>query len=54
MAKLKRSYSNRAMQALKVFALQIQVARKQRGWSEAELAERVGLLVTGNNHFSAE
>lgn len=42
MAKLRRNYSSRTIQALKVFALQIQVARKQRGWSEAELAERVG------------
>ena len=42
MAKLKRNYSGRTMQALKVFALQIQVARKEHGWSEAELAERVG------------
>lgn len=42
MAKLKRNYSSRTMHALKIFALQIQVARKQHGWSEAELAERVG------------
>lgn len=43
MAKLKRAYSSRTMQAVKVFALQIQVARKQHGWSEAELAERAGI-----------
>lgn len=42
MAKSTRTYSSRTLQSIKIFALQIQAARKQQGWSEAELAERAG------------
>lgn len=42
MAKDTRHYSARTLDAINLFALQIQLARKQRRWSEAELAERAG------------
>lgn len=43
MAKTTRTYSNRTLQAVNVFAKQIQLSRKQHRWSEAELAERAGI-----------
>ncbi|MES9905003.1 MAG: helix-turn-helix transcriptional regulator [Sedimenticola sp.] len=42
MAKVTRTYSNRTLQAIKIFASQIRIARKKHHWSVAELAERVG------------
>ncbi|MEX0618621.1 MAG: helix-turn-helix domain-containing protein [Pseudohongiellaceae bacterium] len=42
MAKTARTYSNRTLQAIRVLATQIQLARKQHRWTEAELAERAG------------
>ena len=42
MAKTSRTYSSQTLQAIKVFATQIQIARKKHRWSEAELAERAG------------
>ena len=42
MAKVTRTYSNRTLQAMKIFASQIRLARKEHRWSIAELAERVG------------
>jgi ribosome-binding protein aMBF1 (putative translation factor) len=37
-----RTYSNRTSQALRLFASLIKTARKRKGWSESELAERCG------------
>ncbi|MCP5347371.1 MAG: helix-turn-helix transcriptional regulator [Gammaproteobacteria bacterium] len=42
MPKTSRIYSNHTLQALKVFASQIKLARKNHRWSEEELAERAG------------
>ena len=42
MRKKTRIYSKSTLQALKLFASLIKVARKKHGWSEAELAERAG------------
>jgi len=42
MAKVTRTYSNRTLQVIKIFASQIRLARKTHKWSIAELAERVG------------
>ncbi|MFA7670143.1 MAG: helix-turn-helix transcriptional regulator [Burkholderiaceae bacterium] len=42
MAKTTRHHSSATLDAIQVFALQIQLARKQRRWSESELAERAG------------
>ena len=42
MAKVTRTYSTRTLQAMKIFASQICIARKEHQWSVAELAERVG------------
>ncbi len=42
MAKITRTYSNRTLQAMKIFASQIRLARKEHKWSTTELAERVG------------
>ena len=42
MAKTSHTYSKQTLQAIKVFATQIKVARKKQRWSEAELAERAG------------
>ncbi|MEZ5528675.1 MAG: helix-turn-helix domain-containing protein [Porticoccaceae bacterium] len=42
MPRHKRNYSKRSLQAMKVFAKQIQIARKEHRWTEAELAERAG------------
>ena len=42
MGKTIRIYSTATLQALKLFATQIRVARKNHRWSEAELAERAG------------
>jgi transcriptional regulator with XRE-family HTH domain len=42
MAKVTRTYSNRTLQAMKIFAAQIRLSRKEHRWSIAELAERVG------------
>ena len=40
MAKKIRTYSSRASQALQLLASLIKAARKRKGWSESELAER--------------
>ena len=42
MGRNSRTYSSQTLQAIKIFASQIKVARKKRRWSEAELAERAG------------
>ena len=42
MSKKARIYSKSTLQALKLFASLIKVARKKHGWSETELAERAG------------
>lgn len=40
MGKKIRTYSSRTSQALRLLASLIKAARKRKGWSEAELAER--------------
>jgi len=40
MGKKIRTYSSRASQALRLLASLIKAARKRKGWSESELAER--------------
>lgn len=40
------SYSPTALEALEVLGLQVAVARRQRRWTSAELAARVGISVT--------
>lgn len=42
MAKKTRIYSKNTLQAIKLFASLIKIARKKHGWSAAELAERAG------------
>jgi len=42
MAKKIRAYSSRTSQALRLLASLIKAARKRKGWSESELAERCG------------
>ncbi len=42
MAKVTRTYSSRTLQAMKIFASLIRIARKEQRWSAAELAERIG------------
>ena len=42
MAKKIRTYSGRTSQALALLASLIKAARKRKGWSESELAERCG------------
>ena len=42
MGKKSRTYSSRTSQALKLLASLIKAARKRKGWSESELAERCG------------
>ncbi len=43
MASRTRTYSKRSAQALRLLGKQVRLARKQRGMSEAALAERVGI-----------
>jgi transcriptional regulator with XRE-family HTH domain len=38
-----RTYSKVTQEAAKLLGKQIKIARKQRGWSENELAERAGI-----------
>ena len=42
MGKKIRTYSSRTSQALRLLASLIKAARKRKGWSESELAERCG------------
>ena len=42
MSRSKRTYSTHTLQAIKVFASLIKVARKKHRWTVAELAERAG------------
>jgi transcriptional regulator with XRE-family HTH domain len=42
MGKRTRTYSNRTLLAVDLLAKLIQSARKRKGWSESELAERCG------------
>lgn len=42
----KRSYSRQTTEAVALLGGLIKVARKKRGWSEAELAERAGMTRT--------
>lgn len=42
MGKKNRTYSSKTLQALKLLASLIKAARKRKGWTESELAERCG------------
>ena len=46
MGKKNRTYSSRTSQALRLLASLIKAARKHKGWSESELAERCGTTRT--------
>lgn len=42
MGKKTRTYSHRTLRAINLLATLIQAARKRKGWSESDLAERCG------------
>ena len=39
----KRAYSRYTKEAMHLMGMQIQLGRKQKGWTEKELAERAGI-----------
>ena len=45
MARLTRTYTPQTLDAARVLGNQIALARRERGWTAAELAERVGVNV---------